>query len=84
MGEAEKLIDEAFSNPDKRPITRYAATPGWREYFAESLVAYFVEPEALLKHDPPGDLISFLAPYAKGEWIRELRAEEESQARSAA
>ena len=57
MGEAEKLIDEAFSNPDKRPITRYAATPDWREYFAESLVAYFVEPEALLKYDPTGSMM---------------------------
>jgi hypothetical protein len=54
MGEAGKLINDAFSNPGKRPITRYAATPNWREYFAESLVAYFVEPEALLKHDPTG------------------------------
>ena len=57
MGEAGKLIDDAFSNPGKRPITRYAATPNWREYFAESLVAYSVEPEALLKHDPTGSMM---------------------------
>jgi hypothetical protein len=57
MGEAGKLISDAFSNPGKRPITRYAATPNWREYFAESLVAYFVEPEALLKHDPTGSMM---------------------------
>ena len=34
-------------NPNKRPITKYAADTGWREYFAESFVAHFVEPAAL-------------------------------------
>jgi hypothetical protein len=36
-----------FENPKKRPITQYAADAGWREYFAESLVAHFVDPAAL-------------------------------------
>jgi hypothetical protein len=46
----------------------------WRQLLAEASEAANGRP----------DLTSFLAPYAKGEWIRELRAEEESQARSAA
>jgi hypothetical protein len=48
-----KLMMTAFSDSGKRPITRYAAQEP-KEYFAESLVAYVVERDALAKHDPVG------------------------------
>ena len=41
---------EAWNDPGRNPITRYAASDPL-EYFAESLAAYFVEREALLNHD---------------------------------
>jgi hypothetical protein len=51
--EARTLMELGFRRPDKRPITRYAGTE-WREYFAESFVAHFVEPRALAEYDPSG------------------------------
>jgi hypothetical protein len=54
--EAASLMQAGFASPGKRPITRYAGT-GWREYFAESFVAHFVEPDALSRHDPNGSMM---------------------------
>jgi len=54
--EAASLMQAGFASPDKRPITRYAGTQ-WREYFAESFVAHFVEPDALSRHDPNGSMM---------------------------
>ena len=54
IGEACDLMARGFHDPGKRPITQYAANAGWREYFAESFVAHFVEPEALQPYDPTG------------------------------
>ena len=56
FGEAKALMEAGFAKPDKRPITRYAGTE-WREYFAESFVAHFVEPGALAKYDPNGSMM---------------------------
>jgi hypothetical protein len=53
---ATALMKEGFGQPDKRPITRYAGTH-WREYFAESFVAHFVDPDALAKQDPNGSMM---------------------------
>ena len=48
-----EAIAKAWANPNKNPITQYAGQePG--EYFAESLVAYIVERDALIGHDPIG------------------------------
>jgi hypothetical protein len=47
------LVLAGFANLAKRPITRYAARE-YKEYFAESLVAYIVERDALAAHDPVG------------------------------
>jgi hypothetical protein len=53
---AAPLMEAGFANPDRRPITRYAGSE-WREYFAESLVAHFVDPGALAKYDPSGSMM---------------------------
>jgi hypothetical protein len=53
---ARTLMEGRFDSPDKRPITRYAGTQ-WREYFAESFVAHFVEPRALAEYDPNGSIM---------------------------
>jgi hypothetical protein len=34
------------------------ASPEWREYFAESFVAHFVDPGALAKYDPNGSMMA--------------------------
>jgi hypothetical protein len=57
IGEAGELMRSGFENPKKRPITQYAADAGWREYFAESLVAHFVDPAALQRYDPSGSMM---------------------------
>ena len=49
----DAVVREAWIDPKRLPITRYAASDPL-EYFAESLTAFFVEKEALLKHDPVG------------------------------
>ena len=49
----ERLVSNAWANPAKRPITRYAAD-NRHEYFAESLLAYLLERNALAMHDPTG------------------------------
>src|ERR1035437_6208325 len=54
--EAASLMQAGFASPGKRSITRYAGT-GWREYFAESFIAHFVEPDALPRHDPNGSMM---------------------------
>ena len=56
FNEAKALMEEGFDSPHKRPITRYAGTE-WREYFAESFVAHFVEPGALARYDPNGSIM---------------------------
>jgi hypothetical protein len=54
---ASELIKLTFADPRRRPITRYAASSNWREYFAETFVAYFVEGETLARHDPLGSMM---------------------------
>jgi hypothetical protein len=54
IGGADELMRQWFKDPNKRPITKYAAVAGWREYFAESFVAYVVDPKALENNDPAG------------------------------
>ena len=49
----DAVVREAWTDPGRLPITRYAASDPL-EYFAESLTAFFVEKEALSKHDPVG------------------------------
>jgi hypothetical protein len=49
----KEAVAKAWANPNKNPITQYARQePG--EYFAESLIAYMVERNALTEHDPIG------------------------------
>jgi hypothetical protein len=55
--EAGELMRSGFANPGKRPITKYAADAGWREYFAESLVAHVVDAGALENYDPGGSMM---------------------------
>ena len=57
FGGAHPLMRRGFENPNKRPITQYAADAGWREYFAESFVAYVVDPRALENYDPAGSMM---------------------------
>ncbi|HXB68374.1 MAG TPA: hypothetical protein VNY05_09025 [Candidatus Acidoferrales bacterium] len=57
IGEAGEIMRRGFDNSSKRPITKYAADAGWREYFAESFVAYFVDPGALENYDPVGSMM---------------------------
>lgn len=47
------VVSEAWASAKKNPITGYA-TQEPPEYFAESLVAYMVERDALLRYDPVG------------------------------
>jgi hypothetical protein len=46
-------VNAAFADASKQPITRYAGTSA-EEYFAESFVAFMVDPEALAENDPVG------------------------------
>jgi hypothetical protein len=46
----------------------------WRAFLSEAYAASNGRP----------DLTAFLAPYAKSEWVHELRAEEETDRRSVA
>jgi hypothetical protein len=57
LGGAHELMRRGLENPNKRPITQYAADAGWREYFAESFVAYFTDPSALENYDPAGSMM---------------------------
>jgi hypothetical protein len=50
---ARAMIREAFANPAKRPIAEYAGSAA-DEYFAESFVAFMLEPEVLADYDPVG------------------------------
>jgi len=54
--EVVRLRDAAFRDPRKRPITRYAAADAG-EYWAESFVAYMVDPDALATYDPVGSMM---------------------------
>jgi hypothetical protein len=54
--QVKTVIGEGFASSQKRPITRYARFNS-KEYFAESLVAYFVEPEAFGAYDPHGSMM---------------------------
>jgi hypothetical protein len=54
--EVAGIVDAAFRDPRKRPITRYAAAnPG--EYLAESFVAYMVDREVLASYDAVGSMM---------------------------
>jgi hypothetical protein len=50
MPDVQHAINSAWAHPARKPITGYAVRR--REYFAESLVAYHVERDAIVSHDP--------------------------------
>ncbi|SPE37017.1 hypothetical protein SBA3_2550014 [Candidatus Sulfopaludibacter sp. SbA3] len=54
VGDAGDIMVRGFNNPRKHPITQYAGDGGWREYFAESLVAFLVDADVLALYDANG------------------------------
>ena len=50
-------VKAGYESATRRPITRYAAEGGPQEYFAESFVAYIVEPKVLASYDPNGSIM---------------------------